>query len=109
MRPVPRSASAWAGRSSPWPGLVFVIGLPVTIVLMVRKVKGAILIGIVGTTILAIIVESIAKLGNSPNGWSLNVPKVPTTCFVVCAMFVFTRLLTTAREPWSRSGRRPVW
>ena len=44
-----------------WPALVFVLGLLVTAVLVVRRVKGAILIGIVGTTVLAIIVEAIAR------------------------------------------------
>ncbi|MBG0565187.1 NCS2 family permease [Actinoplanes aureus] len=68
------------GKLMTWPTLVFAIGLLFTLVLFVRKVKGAILIGILGTTILAIIVEAIAKLGPSitnPSGWSLNVPTLP--------------------------------
>ncbi len=63
-----------------WPALVFVIGLLTIIVLMVKKVKGAILIGIVGATILAIIVQSIAKIGSQtkdPHGWGLNIPAWP--------------------------------
>ncbi len=65
-----------------WPIFVFVVGLLVTALLVARKVKGAILIGIVSSTILAIIVEAIAKAGSSdggknPAGWSLVVPKVP--------------------------------
>jgi AGZA family xanthine/uracil permease-like MFS transporter len=65
-----------------WSGMVFAIGLLATIVLVVRKVRGAILIGIVGTTLLAIVVEAIAKIGPSgpggnPHGWSLNVPTWP--------------------------------
>jgi len=68
-----------------WPALVFVVGLLVTAVLVARRVKGAILIGIVGTTILAIIVEWLAKAGPTvvkpgvinDKGWSLNVPKLP--------------------------------
>jgi AGZA family xanthine/uracil permease-like MFS transporter len=63
-----------------WPALIFVIGLLTIIVLMVKKVKGAILIGIVGATILAIIVQSIAKVGSQtkdPHGWGLNVPAWP--------------------------------
>ncbi|GIF99587.1 MFS transporter [Catellatospora citrea] len=110
------------GKIVTWPGLVFVIGLLVTIVLVARKVKGAILIGIIGSTILAIIVEAIAQVGpmggpaGTPAGWALNVPVVPdkwvgvpdlsllgnfnvlggwkTAGIVVCAMFVFTLLLT---------------
>ena len=48
-----------------WPVLVFVVGLLAIIVMMVRKVKGAILIGIVGATVLAIIIEAIADIGPS--------------------------------------------
>ena len=63
-----------------WPALVFVIGLLTIIVLLVKKVKGAILIGIVGATVLAIIVQSIAKVGSQekdPHGWGLNIPAWP--------------------------------
>ncbi|NUO61415.1 MAG: NCS2 family permease [Hamadaea sp.] len=65
-----------------WPGMVFSIGLLATIVMVARKVRGAILLGIVGTTILAIIVEAIANAGPSgpggnPHGWGLNVPSWP--------------------------------
>jgi AGZA family xanthine/uracil permease-like MFS transporter len=66
------------GSLDTWPVLVFVIGLLTAIILMVRKVKGALLIAIVAGTILAAIVELIAKLGpaaEKPGGWSLNVPK----------------------------------
>src|SRR3982751_829866 len=48
------------GQLATWPALVFVIGLLFTLVLFARRVKGAILIGILGSTILAIIVEAIA-------------------------------------------------
>jgi AGZA family xanthine/uracil permease-like MFS transporter len=68
-----------------WPVLVFAIGLILVITLYVRKVKGAILIAIVVTTVIAIIIEAIAKIGPSvsgtkvnPVGWGLNVPKFPT-------------------------------
>ncbi|MEP7369647.1 MAG: NCS2 family permease, partial [Dermatophilaceae bacterium] len=52
-----------------------------------KKVKGAILIGIIGATVLAIIVEAIGKIGGqfdatgklvNPTGWGLNVPKMPS-------------------------------
>ncbi|MBO9553119.1 NCS2 family permease [Cellulomonas sp.] len=68
------------GSLSTWPVLVFVLGLLAMIILMVKKVRGAILISIIGTTILAIIVEAIASLGSkvdNPSGWSLNVPGIP--------------------------------
>jgi AGZA family xanthine/uracil permease-like MFS transporter len=69
-----------------WPTLVFVIGLLLIAVLMSRRVKGAILIGIAVATVLAIIVEAIAHVGPSfvpgqnpkPTGWGLNVPKLPS-------------------------------
>ncbi|MGN6250478.1 MAG: NCS2 family permease [Marmoricola sp.] len=69
------------GYLAGWPVLVFVIGLALVIVLWVRHVRGAILISIVATTILAIIVESIVSVGgktaDNPTGWGLNVPKLP--------------------------------
>jgi AGZA family xanthine/uracil permease-like MFS transporter len=77
------------GGLSGWPLLVFVVGLLVTMLLVARRVRGAILIGIVGTTVLAIIVETIARVGplNStgpggeprinPTGWQLTVPGLP--------------------------------
>ncbi|NJP28561.1 NCS2 family permease [Microbispora sp. SCL1-1] len=71
------------GSLTGWPTLVFVVGLLVTAFLVARRVKGAILLGIVGTTVLAMIVEAIGKIGpqtpdgSNPNGWSLNVPAWP--------------------------------
>ncbi|MDM7855460.1 NCS2 family permease [Cellulomonas alba] len=69
------------GSLGSWPLLVFVVGLLLTIVLMVRKVKGAILISIIGVTVLALIVEAIGAIGahgdKNPGGWMLNVPKFP--------------------------------
>lgn len=69
-----------------WPIIVFGIGLLLTITLMVKKVKGAILIGIVVATAAAIALESAFKIGPlfngatgavNPKGWNLNVPAVP--------------------------------
>ena len=76
------------GELKGWPMFTFVFGLLLTIILVVRKVKGAILIGLVGTTILAIIIEAVAGVGPKTGadgavanivGWGLNVPKVPDT------------------------------
>jgi AGZA family xanthine/uracil permease-like MFS transporter len=70
-----------------WPIIVFGFGLLLTIALMVKKVKGAILIGIVVATAAAIAIESAFKIGPlfngatgavNPKGWNLNVPAVPT-------------------------------
>jgi AGZA family xanthine/uracil permease-like MFS transporter len=65
--------------------VVFIFGLILIVTLMVRKTKGAILIGIVGATVLAIILESAFKIGPSfisptesnPKGWGLNIPALP--------------------------------
>ena len=73
------------GQLVGWPIVVFTVGLLLTIVLMVRKIKGSILIGIITSTILAIIVESQFKVGNSfisptesnSRGWGLNTPALP--------------------------------
>jgi len=56
--------------------------------MMVKKVKGAILIGIVGTTLFAILLEAVVGIGGqtnaegklvNPTGWGLNIPKFPST------------------------------
>ncbi|HZE51210.1 MAG TPA: NCS2 family permease [Jatrophihabitantaceae bacterium] len=66
------------GHLNGWPTFVFVFGLFVIAVLFARKVKGAILVGIVAATVLAIILESALHLGlqsdKNPEGWALNVP-----------------------------------
>jgi len=71
-----------AGSIATIPTAIFVLGLVVMGVLMARKVKGALLIGILGTTVVAVIVEAVLKLGSSvdnPHGWSLNVPTLPSS------------------------------
>jgi AGZA family xanthine/uracil permease-like MFS transporter len=82
-----------------WPTVVFVFGLLLMIGLMVRKVKGAILIGIVGATVAAVVIQKMYKIapgftaGNPPTivdgGWGLNIPNVPTE-FVATPKFDFT-------------------
>ncbi|GAA2515499.1 NCS2 family permease [Rarobacter incanus] len=71
-----------SGSLGAWPLLVFAFGLLLAFILMVRKVKGAILISIVASTILAMIIEAIGKIGgrnggDNPAGWALNVPSTP--------------------------------
>lgn len=64
-----------SGHLLGWPVLVFVLGLLLTLVLLIRKVPGAILISIVAMTGVALVVE---KLGNIPApAWGLTVPKWP--------------------------------
>jgi adenine/guanine/hypoxanthine permease len=110
------------GTLQGWPTLVFALGLLLMIVLFVRQVKGAILIAILATTVLAVIVEAVVKVGPSVSGthynatgWSLNVPEwhgklvdlpdfsllghfslfgaFDRVGFVTAALFVFTLLL----------------
>ena len=73
------------GSLQGWPVLVFVIGLALVVTLWVRRVKGAILISIVATTIIAVIAESIGHFGaggaKNPTGWGLTVPKLPDSVF----------------------------
>jgi len=73
------------GTLAGWPVLVFAVGLVLVIALWVRKVKGAILISILATTIIAIVVESIGKFGpggaKNPTGWGLTVPSLPESVF----------------------------
>ncbi|MFW3170644.1 NCS2 family permease [Geodermatophilus sp. CPCC 206100] len=74
-----------SGQLAGWPLLVFVVGLLLTAVLVVRRVKGALLIGIVVATVLAIVVEAIADIGprfgadgaENARGWALQVPTLP--------------------------------
>ncbi|MGA8210989.1 MAG: NCS2 family permease [Nocardioidaceae bacterium] len=73
-----------------WPVLVFAVGLVLMVALYVRKVRGAILIAIVATTVLAVVVEAAAKVGPTfttagvnPKGWSLTVPSLPETLVAV--------------------------
>jgi AGZA family xanthine/uracil permease-like MFS transporter len=69
-----------------WPIIIFGLGLFLMITLMVKKVKGALLIGIAVATVAAIAVESAFKIGPNfiapdkvnPKGWGLNVPSVPS-------------------------------
>lgn len=71
-----------------WPIFVFCFGLLITIALLARKTRAAILIGIALTTVLAIVVEAVAKVGPfedgnpdtpvNPVGWALNVPRLPS-------------------------------
>ncbi|UUX59259.1 NCS2 family permease [Glutamicibacter halophytocola] len=66
------------GELMGWPILVFIIGLLLTMALVVRKVKGAILIGIVVSAILANILEAVFHIGEFETGsWSLVVPSLP--------------------------------
>ena len=71
-----------AGSIATVPTVLFVATLILTGILVARKVKGGLLIGLVSGTVLAVIVEAIWHLGPqigadgelNPGGWSLTVP-----------------------------------
>jgi AGZA family xanthine/uracil permease-like MFS transporter len=74
------------GSIATLPTVVFIFTLLLTGILVARKVKGALLIGILASTVLAIIVEAVAQLGSAVDnkgGWSLSVPVWPTQVFSV--------------------------
>ncbi|CAM5605858.1 hypothetical protein SBADM41S_04802 [Streptomyces badius] len=61
------------GTLTGWPMLVFCLGVLLTIVLVARKVKGAILISIVLMTAVAIVINEIADI----KAWGLASPSIP--------------------------------
>lgn len=74
------------GSIASWPTFIFVVGLLICGGLVVRKVRGGLFIGIVVTTLIAMLVEALTEAGPSfvdgqPNarGWSLAVPRLPET------------------------------
>ncbi|WP_436493510.1 NCS2 family permease [Actinokineospora sp. HUAS TT18] len=107
------------GSIASWPTLVFVVGLIITSILVAKRVKGAILIGVLAGTVFAIVLEAIVKagpsLGVNPKGWNLGYPALPDQVVglpdlsllgdvsfgawwrvpaITAALFVFTLVLT---------------
>ena len=102
------------GTLTGWPVLVFCLGVLLTGSLVARRTKGAILISIVATTIVAIVINAIANVPDT--AWGLTVPKMPhkvvaTPDFglignfslfggfkeagvVTCVLFIFTLVLS---------------
>jgi len=87
-----------------WPIIVFALGLFLMIGLIVKKVKGALLIGISTATVVAIIVEKAFKIGPNfngatgavnPKGWGLNVPKIPSKIFATPDFSLFGHINLT--------------
>ena len=65
-----------------WPIFVFVATFLLLTVLYLRKVRGAMLWAIAGGTVLAVLLETVGKIGSqnqgaNPTGWALNVPSFP--------------------------------
>ncbi len=73
------------GSLATWPTAVFAAGLLVTVALVARRMRGAILLGVLATAVLAIVVEALVQVGPSqgtnPRGWNLGYPAVPDRIF----------------------------
>lgn len=63
------------GHLEGWPVLVFCLGVLLMAILFIRRVPGAILISIVAASVLALIIESNAKIPD--RAWGTVVPRVP--------------------------------
>lgn len=75
-----------SGSISTVPTVVFVVTLLATGILVVRKVRGGILIGLIAGTLLAMAIEAIWHLGPAierPGGWSLSVPTLSGSPFAL--------------------------
>ena len=68
------------GTLTGWPVLVFAVGVVLVVALWVRRVRGAILISIVATAVLAFVLQALLDLGSvaeeGPGNWALNVPEL---------------------------------
>ncbi len=74
------------GSISTIPTVVFIVTLLFTAVLVARRVRGGILIGLVSGTVLAAVIEAIWHLGpatEKPGGWSLSVPALSGSPFAL--------------------------
>ena len=78
------------GELAGWPIFTFVFGLLLMVVLVALRKRAAILIGLLVTTVIAVLLESTQKIGGAetdpsmpglenPTGWGLNVPAIPKT------------------------------
>ncbi|WP_026196325.1 NCS2 family permease [Corynebacterium lubricantis] len=71
------------GSIASWPTVTFVIGLIICGFAVVRNIRGGLFLGIVATTIIAMIIEAITGVGSSadsgPTGWGLAVPQIPSS------------------------------
>ncbi len=68
------------------PTVVFIVTLLLTAILVIRKVRGGIFIGLVAGTAIAVVIEAIWHLGSAvdhPGGWSLSVPTLSGSPFAV--------------------------
>ncbi|MEZ0359419.1 MFS transporter [Mycobacterium sp. ENV421] len=74
------------GSISTVPTVVFIFTLLLTGALVVRKVRGGILLGLVAGTVVAVIIEAIWHLGpatKNHGGWTLSVPTLSGSPFAL--------------------------
>ncbi|NLA64688.1 MAG: NCS2 family permease, partial [Leucobacter sp.] len=86
LNPSPPVGLGMFGSIATVPTLLFVITLLITGVLVARKVRGGLLIGLVTGTVLAVIAEAVFKIGSgqeNPGGWGLTVPALTGSPFSV--------------------------
>lgn len=75
-----------SGSISTVPTVVFAFTLLLTGILVARKVRGGILIGLITGTVVAVVIEAIWHLGSAvdkPGGWSLSVPTLSGSPFAL--------------------------
>ncbi|MCT7658794.1 NCS2 family permease [Mycobacterium deserti] len=75
-----------SGSISTVPTVVFVFTLLLTGVLVARRVRAGILIGLIVGTLVAVTIEAIWHLGSAtekPGGWSLSVPELQGSPFAL--------------------------
>ncbi|MFE1166593.1 NCS2 family permease [Nocardiopsis sp. NPDC058789] len=70
-------AAGGGGHLDGWPIVVFVVGLVLASVLLARQVPGAIFYGIIGATVLAVVLHSVLRL--DPGSWGGGVPALPSS------------------------------
>jgi AGZA family xanthine/uracil permease-like MFS transporter len=90
---------ALAGELTTWPIGIFVVGLALSAALVARRVKGALLIGILVSTVLAVIVNEVKDLSIWGNGIAAIPDKVvdtPDFGLVGAFSFDFFSVLGTA-------------
>ncbi|MCG5432575.1 NCS2 family permease [Mycobacterium sp. MYCO198283] len=74
------------GSISTVPALIFVLTLLGTAILVARRVRGGILIGLVAGTVVAVVIEASWHLGSAqdnPGGWGLSVPALDGSPFAL--------------------------
>jgi len=91
VRPgVPLITFAVFGELAGWPIFTFVFGLMLMVILIALRKRAAILIGLLATTVIAVVLEATQKIGaantdpslpglENPTGWGLTVPAIPDT------------------------------